>query len=105
MSLRTQCNFIMTRCCCCNSSPAYLINPQDDLVPVQHVDAMLRHDVPSARIMHNAAMAHADFLFSPSWQDNILSHVAEVCFMVVIPSIYLYQNVDFSSHLAGRTTS
>jgi hypothetical protein len=51
---------------------------QDDLVPVPHVDAMLCHDVPSACIMHHPAMAHADFLFSPDWQDQIISHVAEV---------------------------
>jgi hypothetical protein len=51
---------------------------QDDLVPVPHVDAMVRYEVPSARIMHHPSMRHADFLFSPSWQDQILSHVAEV---------------------------
>jgi hypothetical protein len=39
---------------------------------------MVRYEVPSARIMHHPSMHHADFLFSPSWQDLILSHVAEV---------------------------
>lgn len=49
-------------------------------MPVQHVAAMLTHDVPAARIMHHPTMHHADFLFSPAWQDTILSHVAEVGF-------------------------
>jgi hypothetical protein len=39
---------------------------------------MVRYEVPSARIMHHPSMHHADFLFSPSWQDQILNHVAEV---------------------------
>ncbi|WIA17545.1 hypothetical protein OEZ85_014374 [Tetradesmus obliquus] len=61
----------------------FVLSDKDDLVPVQHVAAMLTHDVPAARIMHHPTMHHADFLFSPAWQDTILSHVAE---MVQMPS-------------------
>jgi hypothetical protein len=66
---------LLTKTCCCCCLPPAL---QDNLVPVPHVDAMVRYEVPSARIMHHPSMHHADFLFSPSWQDLILSHVAEV---------------------------
>lgn len=57
----------------------YIVEPllQDDLVPVPHVDHMVRHET-NARIMFNPNMAHADFLFSPATQDKILAQFAEV---------------------------
>lgn len=50
---------------------------QDDLVPVRHVEHMVRHET-NARIMLNPKMHHADFLFSPATQDKILMEFAEV---------------------------
>ena len=50
---------------------------QDDLVPVRHVDHMVRHET-NAHLMVNPGMRHADFLFSPQTQDKILEQFAEV---------------------------
>lgn len=50
---------------------------QDDLVPVRQVYTMLREET-SARILYHPGMVHADFLFSPSWQNRVLCEMAEV---------------------------
>eukprot|EP00878_Enallax_costatus_P021001 GHUV01022218.1.p1 GENE.GHUV01022218.1~~GHUV01022218.1.p1 ORF type:complete len:363 (+),score=23.66 GHUV01022218.1:408-1496(+) len=60
-----------------------VLSGQDDLVPVAHVDAMLRHET-NAVVMCNPRMSHADFLFSPSWQEKILAEVAQI---VQVPSL------------------
>lgn len=54
-----------------------LLPLQDDLVPVRHVEHMVRHET-TARVVINRNMHHADFLFSPSTQDRILAEFAEV---------------------------
>jgi hypothetical protein len=65
---------------------------QDDLVPVRHVEHMVKHET-TARVMLNRKFHHADFLFSPSTQDRILAEFAEVRHL--IPLCWLQDEVHW----------
>lgn len=54
-----------------------VLSGQDDLVPVPHVEAMLRHET-KARVLVKEGYKHADFLFDGAWQDTIVDATLKV---------------------------
>jgi hypothetical protein len=54
-----------------------VLSGKDDLVPVPHVEAMLRTET-KARVLVKPGYKHADFLFDTAWQDTIVAATLKV---------------------------